>query len=209
MGLFFRHNINDFTRLAIWKIEEDESFFLNSVPSARDISHPHKRLQHLAGRFLLKYLFPDFPSEEIEIADTKKPYLLNEQYHFSISHGGGYAAAIVSERNRVGIDIELFAEKIKRISHKFLDEDEMDLVEDSMGGQNLQMLTTFWSVKESVFKWWSYGNISLKDNIKIRNMEEDPDQIVHVDFLRGGNEFPLQVSFRLFDEMVLCWLVEQ
>ncbi|WP_447641195.1 MULTISPECIES: 4'-phosphopantetheinyl transferase family protein [Chitinophagaceae] len=208
MGLFFRHNINDFTRLAIWKIEEDESFFLQSVPSKRDIGHPHKRLQHLAGRFLLKYLFPDFPSEEIEIADTRKPYLLNEQYHFSISHGGDYAAAIVSKKDRVGIDIELFAEKIKRVSHKFLDEDEMDLVVDGMGRQDLHLMTTFWSVKESVFKWWSYGNISLKNNIKIRNVEEFPEAMVHVDFLREGNEYPIQVNFKLFPEMALCWIVE-
>ena len=208
MGLYFRHNINDFTRLAIWKIEEDEAFFLESVPSKRDIGHPHKRLQHLAGRFLLKFLFPDFPSEEIEIADTKKPYLLHEQYHFSISHGGNYAAAIVSQRDRVGIDIEMFAEKIKRISHKFLDEEEMELTEDSMRGTDLQMLTTFWSAKECVFKWWSYGNISLKDNIKIRNIEEYPVQMVHADFLREGEEYPIQISYKFFEEMALCWLVD-
>lgn len=208
MGLFFQHNINDFTRLAVWKIEEGEAFFLESVPSKRDISHPHKRLQHLAGRFLLKYLFPDFPSEEIEIADTKKPYLLNEQYHFSISHGGDFAAAIVSEKDRVGIDIEMFSEKIKRISHKFLDEDEMAIVNDGAGGLDMQLLTTFWSVKESVFKWWSYGKISLKDHIKIRDIEEFPDNIVHVDFIRNGSGVPIQVSFKLFEEMSLCWLME-
>ncbi len=209
MGLFFQHNINDFTRLAIWKIEEDESFFVESVPSKRDISHPHKRLQHLAGRFLLKYLFPDFPSGEIEIADTRKPYLLQEQYHFSISHAGGYAAAIVSNKDRVGIDIELFSEKLKRISHKFLEREELELADDGMGGQDLRMLTMFWGAKESVFKWWSYGNISLKDHIKIRNLEEYPEQIVHVDFIRDGEEFPIQVSFKLFEEMSLCWLVGQ
>jgi len=208
MGLFFRHNINDFTRLAIWKIEEDEAFFLKSVPSQRNISHPHKRLQHLAGRFLLRFLFPDFPSGEIEIADTRKPYLLNEQYHFSISHGGDYAAAIVSQNQRVGIDIELFAEKIHRIAHKFLDEEEMGLTQNSMRLPDTQLLTTYWSVKETVFKWWSYGNISLKENIKIRNIEEFPSQIVHVDFLRDGNGFPIQVDFKFFQEMALCWLVD-
>lgn len=207
MGLFFRHNINDFTRLAIWKIEEGEEFFLKMVPSQRNISHPHKRLQHLAGRFLLRFLFPDFPSDEIEIADTKKPYLINEQYHFSISHGGNYAAAIVSKKDRVGIDIELFAEKIKRITNKFLDEDELELTYDAVGNIDLQMLTTFWSVKETVFKWWSYGNISLKDNIKIRNVEEFPVQIVHVDFIRSEVEHPVQISYKFFEEMTLTWMV--
>ena len=47
-----------------------------------------KRLQHLAGRYLLYALFDDFPLEEIVIADTRKPFLENEKYHFSISHCG-------------------------------------------------------------------------------------------------------------------------
>ena len=84
--------------MGIWKIEEPESFFKGNVPQHRDVTHPHKRLQHLAGRFLLQYLFPDFPYGLIQIADTNKPYLPNEQYHFSISHCGDYAAAIVSSK---------------------------------------------------------------------------------------------------------------
>ncbi|MDE3144284.1 MAG: 4-phosphopantetheinyl transferase, partial [Bacteroidota bacterium] len=93
MALFYQHNINDTTKLAIWKIEEPISFFLAQVPLQREITHPHKKLQHLAGRYLLRFLFPDFPFDEILIADTKKPYLPYEQYHFSISHCGDYAAA--------------------------------------------------------------------------------------------------------------------
>ena len=100
-------------------------FFLEHVPLQREITHPHKRLQHLAGRYLLRLLFPDFPFEEILIADTKKPYLPHEQYHFSISHCGDYAAAIVSSTQRVGIDIEIPTERVLRITHKFLNAEEL------------------------------------------------------------------------------------
>src|SRR6478672_3549276 len=119
MPVFFQHQINETTRLGIWKIEESEEFFKNNVPLHRDVTHPRKRLQHLAGRFLLQYLFPDFPYELIQIADTRKPYLPDEQYHFSISHCGDYAAAIVSRDKRVGIDVEEPVEKIMRIADKF------------------------------------------------------------------------------------------
>ena len=120
MPIFFQHQINDTTRLGIWKIEETEEFFKGNVPQHRDVTHPHKRLQHLAGRFLLQFLFPDFPYELIQIADTRKPFLPDEQYHFSISHCGDYAAAIVSKDKRVGIDIEIPVEKISGIMYKFL-----------------------------------------------------------------------------------------
>src|SRR3954462_10941207 len=107
MPVFFQQQINDTTRLGIWKIEETESFFKENVPLHRDITHPHKRLQHLAGRFLLQFLAPDFPYDLIRIAETRKPFLSNDAYHFSISHCGDYAAAIVSRDSRVGIDVEL------------------------------------------------------------------------------------------------------
>src|SRR5689334_16946996 len=128
MPIFFQQDIDKYTKLGIWKIEEPETFFLNAVPLQRDITHPHKRLQHLAGRWLLKYLFPAFPIELIRIADTRKPFLENEAYHFSISHCGDFAAVIVSERYRVGVDIELPSQKVERIKHKFLHQEELELM---------------------------------------------------------------------------------
>src|SRR6187397_2210460 len=100
MPIFYQQDIDESTRLAIWKIEETEDFFLKSVPLQKEITHPHKRLQHLAGRFLLKHLYPGFPVALIKIADTKKPFLEDEAYHFSISHCNDYAAAIVSKTER-------------------------------------------------------------------------------------------------------------
>ncbi|HYM92976.1 MAG TPA: 4-phosphopantetheinyl transferase, partial [Chitinophagaceae bacterium] len=120
MPIFFQHRISETTRLGIWKIEETEEFFKGNVPQHRDVTHPHKRLQHLAGWFLLQFLFPDFPYKLIKIADTRKPFLPGEQYHFSISHCGDFAAAIVSKDRRVGIDIEIPTPKVEKIIHKFL-----------------------------------------------------------------------------------------
>jgi phosphopantetheinyl transferase len=131
LPLFYQHNINEEEKLGIWKIEEDEQFFLSAVPLQRDISHKHKRLQHLAGRYLLQYLFPDFPYSLIKIADTRKPFLNNESYHFSISHCDNYAAALVSKNNRVGVDIELVVPAIEKIQHKFLSDEELTKIQES------------------------------------------------------------------------------
>ena len=120
MPLFYQHNINESTKLGIWHITKMKIFFFRRVPLKRDVSHAQKRLQHLAGRYLLTELFPDFPLEEILIADTQKPYLEDEKYHFSISHFGHYAAAIVSSTNRVGVDVEKTSPTIEKIRNKFL-----------------------------------------------------------------------------------------
>ena len=128
---FFQNDIDADTRLAVWKIEEEEPFFTEKVPLHRQITHPHKRLQHLAGRYLLQALFPDFPIGLIQIADTRKPFLEDEAYHFSISHCGDYAAVVVSKTKSVGIDIELVSDKIRRIEHKFVNEGEAQLLKQS------------------------------------------------------------------------------
>src|SRR5699024_2654722 len=107
MPLFFLNELDADTRLAVWKIEEEELFFTEKVPLQRQITHPHKRLQHLAARYLLQHLFPHFPISLIQVADTRKPYLEDEAFHFSISHCGDFAAVIVSRAKRVGVDIEL------------------------------------------------------------------------------------------------------
>ena len=169
MPLFYQHNINETTRLGIWHISEDEDFFLAKVPLQKTITHPHKRLQHLAGRYLLQYLFPDFPYEEIIIADTRKPYLPNEQYHFSISHCGDYAAAIVSPVYRVGIDIEIPTEKVERIAHKFISENEKSFLSESVicDEQSIParlLFTILWSAKEAVFKWYGAGRTTTRNS---------------------------------------------
>src|SRR5436190_24350821 len=128
MPMVYQQNINSCTRLGVWHITEAESFFIEQVPVQRNITHPHKRLQHLAGRFLLKELYPNFPYELIRIADTRKPFLENEAYHFSISHCGPYAAVIVSSDFRVGTDVELTTAKVEKVKHKFLSPIEQEII---------------------------------------------------------------------------------
>ena len=130
MPIFYQQDIDEDTRLGIWKIEEEETFFLQSVVPQREVSHPHKKLQHLAGRYLLRALFPDFPTSLIRVADTRKPFLENEAYHFSISHCDDYAAAIVSRKDRVGVDIEVFNDKVERIKNKFLHREELAFAQE-------------------------------------------------------------------------------
>ena len=211
MPLFYQHNINEQTKLGIWKIEEPEDFFLQSVPLKREITHPHKRLQHLAGRYLLKYLFPDFPYEEIVIADTKKPYLPYEQYHFSISHCGDYAAAIVSKEKRVGIDIEIPTGRLLRISNKFLNEKER--VQFSVSGfqfpvtsSKLEQLTVLWGAKEAVFKWWGWGSVDFSEHILLQPFEFEKTGYIDATFIRSQETFTLELQYKLFEQLCLVWL---
>jgi 4'-phosphopantetheinyl transferase EntD len=214
MPLFYQHNINEFTKLAIWQITEPEGFFLRRVPLKRNVSHPLKRLQHLAGRYLLKELFPDFPLSEIVIADTRKPYLEDEKYHFSISHFGAYAAAIVSSTKRVGIDVEKSGPIIEKIRPKFLSEEESAIAFDGVekSGHRLRQLTMLWSAKESIFKWYSLGNVNFKEHIRwtepyFFRRDDRADEMGTLCFeFKKEQPVSLFVYYKIFDDLVLTFV---
>lgn len=202
MPLVYQQNINAVTKIGVWHIAEPEDFFLRQVPLQREITHWHKRLQHLSGRLLLKELYPDFPVALIQVASTKKPFLPDEPFHFSISHCGDYAAAMVSKEWRVGVDVELKTDKIGCIIPKFLRSEESFLL--PRGAIN-EMATLFWSVKETVFKWHGKGGVDFKKDILIRSMAGDKEQgIVHCLF---RDEVELPVHYLHFNDNYLTWVL--
>lgn len=203
MPVFFQQQINETTRLGVWKIEESEQFFKGNVPQHRDVTHPHKRLQHLAGRFLLQFLFPDFPYELIRVADTRKPFLPGEQYHFSISHCGDYAAAIVSSESRVGIDVEIPAEKISRIAPKFMTLQEMEMISNGSPVQDIGLQTLVWSAKEAVFKWYGEGNVDFRQHIQLLALDTATETL---DCFFARDNTRLSIHYRRFDHLVLAWI---
>ncbi len=168
MPLLYQQNINDDVKLAVWHIKEDESFFLRHSVSIRPIRHPLKRLQHLAGRYLLKELFPDFPFGEMEIAASGKPYLLSGKYHFSISHSNCYAAAIVGN-TRVGIDVEQISGKAEIVRKKFLTNAEEALVTSIVPG--CYNYTLAWSVKEALYKYVGKEGIDFINDLRIIDIQ--------------------------------------
>jgi phosphopantetheinyl transferase len=208
MPLFYQQDINAATKLGVWHIAEGEDFFLREVPLQRGITHPHKRLQHLAGRWLLRHLFPGFPYELIRIADTRKPFLLDEAYHFSISHCGDYAAAIVSREHRVGVDIEIPQPKITRVANKFLSETELaSLPENTALAYLIPQLTVLWSAKEAVFKWFGDGGVDFRQHIRLDTRHDAMnDGRIDCDFTRISHT-RLVVQYRILEGLALAWVV--
>ena len=211
MSLFYQHNINACTRVGVWRIEEPEDFFLQKVPVKRNVSHPYKRLQHLAGRYLLPSLFNDFPLDEIQVADTRKPFLPGEKYHFSISHCGNFAAALVSSENRVGVDIEYVTPRIKSIAPKFLDEKEGVYLRnwESIPHVHLQLVTMLWSAKEAIYKWYGEGQIDFRNHIQLAGeIVFKANEWMQLPFV-FQKDYPvsLTVFARQFDDIVLARVV--
>jgi phosphopantetheinyl transferase len=222
MPLFYQHNINEHAKLAVWHITEPEVFFLDKIPLQKAIRHPHKRLQHLAGRYLLKILDPDFPLNFIAISQSNKPYLHGDAFHFSISHCGDYAAAIISTNKWAGIDVELVNPKIEQLQYKFLTETEIALLNnksitintiDLAGSIKItntltNLLTLCWSSKEAIYKWYGKGGLDFKKHLHIKHITvTDTRGHVTCAFTKNASR-DLTVHFNYFNGLFLTWLVE-
>ena len=211
MPLVCQQNINEATKMAVWHITEHEDFFLKKVTLSNNITHPHKRLQHLAGRYMLPELFEKFPLDLIKIADTRKPFLADEAYHFSISHCGDYAAAIVSKSNRVGVDIEVISEKVVSVKDKFLSQEEQEMINGIINVHHsmlsIQLLTLAWSIKETMFKWYGDSGVDFREHLHIKNISFHDNEFQAQCILSKKDEVHLNLRGLIFNNNFLTWLV--
>jgi phosphopantetheinyl transferase len=205
LPVLFQHTINNNTQLGVWRIEEPESFFANQLPTLALPSSPHKRLQHMAGRFLLQYLQPDFPIHQIHAKPGNKPFLPSYSYHFSISHSRDMAAAIISNKMSVGIDVELISDKAKRVGQKFIHASETRWATVNNEKESHVNTTLIWSIKETIFKWYGLGNVDFKNDIQIQQLTETSEINMAECFFKHAHPQTINVNYLKIDEMILTW----
>ncbi|HEX5555010.1 MAG TPA: 4'-phosphopantetheinyl transferase superfamily protein [Chitinophagaceae bacterium] len=200
-------------KVGIWHITEPETFFRENLPEAgagmdleSAVHHPHKRLQHLAARYLLVELEPALPIEMIRIAASRKPYIPGNHYHFSLAHCGDYATAIVSAGYPVGIDVEKITPKITRVAHKFLHPAELAFIDPAC---SMEHLTLCWSAKEAVYKWYGEGGVDFKEHIRLQPFVLYPRKgEIRCHFGKGQVSADLQLHYLLGKDHDVTWLVD-
>lgn len=167
MPLYKEWSVGHDSLAAIWKIDEPEAFFTERTGIAPDIKNEKRRMEHLAGRFLLKHLKHDFPLLNIRPDEHDKPRIDENQYYFSISHSWPYVAAIVSPYHECGMDIQVWHERMTLLQHKYLTSDEQ-----AFFNNDPQMLTMAWSAKEAAYKWQGMRGVEFTDHLILNYLEK-------------------------------------
>ncbi|MBQ3041498.1 MAG: 4'-phosphopantetheinyl transferase superfamily protein [Clostridia bacterium] len=134
-----------------------------------------RKIEHDLAYSTLNCMLDDIGIEIYEILynENGKPYLKDEDIHFSISHTDGLVAVCISD-SPVGIDCEKinpsYKEKIEHFSKRYFKENEADLIKSSD-----DMLLEFykvWTTKEAYIKKHGLNGSYLK---KIDTKKEAPD----------------------------------
>lgn len=170
MAELLKKSINEHSLYAIWQITESREELESAIQLRekeeelyRSFVAESRKKQWLAYRLLIRnILWPnDFP---VEYDEHGKPYLAGSDMHISVTHSGPLAAVILSQRSRVGIDIEAIKPRVGKVKDKFLSTKELAEVDKE---RELEVLTTAWCAKEALYKLYGIRNLDFRENISI------------------------------------------
>lgn len=163
------------TRILIWQITETIDILLSKIQldnSSQQIFDLKKKEIHKKQFLAIRNILELMSSEKylVSYSEIGKPYL-NSKKNISVTHSGSYAALIVSDK-QVGIDLEEFGEKIKKIEKKFLDV-ELDYPIDL----STSNLLVYWNIKESIFKSLENKPMDFRKNIIVLPLEKENNKV--------------------------------
>ncbi len=167
MGVIIQYKSNDSSHL-VWEISE-------SINDLKDLStklqynfsiletfkSEERQKQWLAVRLLCEKLSP---GDLIKYKSNGQPQIAKSK--ISISHSHSLVAVSVNQQTDTGIDIQVLDPKILRIQDKFLSESEA-----KWAYNDLNKVTTIWSIKEAMYKLYGDGSPYFKEDYEVRKKD--------------------------------------
>ena len=156
--------------LLIWEINDTDKIEVRNLPNniLKKIDSNKSQLkknQILAVHQILKHR--NIPARDLFYNSYGAPSLSNG-LNISITHSESFVAVCLS-KEKMGIDLQIISQKISKISDKFINDLEKKFTEKN----NLQRLTQLWTIKEAAYKYFTVGQLSLKNDIIVNQLGDD------------------------------------
>lgn len=213
MPLIVNETKNEHIKFGVWEITEDLDFFLKNVnltPNEqimfRGLVTERRKIQWLCYRLLIKQLLNIQRVIDIVYDYNGKPRILDMDIQISVSHSGNYVAAIASDGPQIGIDIEKLQARIDRVLHKFLNEDEIQHLQDD---NTIEHKTTCWCAKEALFKIFGQKQIDFKKNIHLDSFIYKPDMQFEGTVISSDMEMKTSLFVKELKNYILVYAVEK
>ena len=193
--------INDKTKIKLWKVVVGEL-------SPNILNNDEKKLFKLKKSNVLKEQFlATRKILELENSDCIITYdidgkpLLNSEFNISISHSHEIAALVMSNKKRIGLDVQLKENKILNTQNKFLNKfEKLNIGRDP----SIDILTMIWTSKESIYKAIGIKGVSFSENIQIEKFTEK-DEIGKGYYINGIEKVKFDLKFYYLDEYIVCY----
>jgi 4'-phosphopantetheinyl transferase len=182
--------LNEHRRLAIMWLDEF---------SASHGIHTRREAEKRGTQFLLQQLFPSH-IPVLKYHANGKPFVENTAGGISISHSHNLLAVLADSRNvHTGLDVEMIRDKVLKIRHKFLSEEEKKFVP----ADNIIMHIMAWCVKETLYKIHSEGKIDFIEHLQIEKFNEDSTEISGS--CKADISFAKQFTIEKLDGYIMAW----
>lgn len=173
MPLRFARQIPLTALLGVWSIREDFDWFAHRLVLTQEEQEEvtrlpeRSRLDWMATRYLIHL----FTGSTERVAGAKdvfgRPFHPGVDYHLSLSHTKGFAAAILSPA-ATGIDIQCWDHRMHRVAHKFVNEEEQAWTE---GPDQDAYQHVIWGAKESLYKAHGRRQLNFLTNLHCEAFE--------------------------------------
>jgi phosphopantetheinyl transferase len=170
MGYIYT-NHNDTHSVGLWHITESEAELKNSLLGSLNeetpaIENAQARLHYWGSRAALIHLGGEtiVHLQHDSFGKLYTPQM--PQTHLSISHGNGFAAAIISSIP-CGVDVEVMNGRIAKVAHKFVNVHEQQWV------ANEEDLYKTWCAKEVIYKIYGQKEVDFREHLFIDQPRSD------------------------------------
>lgn len=163
MFVFIYGDATEEELLAATKLTPEEKTYLDGV------GHPNRRKEWIAIRTFLQNNL-GMADCKIEYDAKGAPTLVNPNNFISISHSSGKAAIILSDSVKVGVDIEVRANKVLRAMDKYLSEAEQNFLDRKFAVAHALVC---WAAKECAYKIFDRPGVSFKENMRVKPFRLD------------------------------------
>lgn len=192
----------------IWEMSETEDEMLAKfsrkeayLQDVKRFSAQHRRLEWLSVRSLLYCMLGE--EKTIAYHPSGKPYLKDSPISISISHTKGYVAVIIGEPGLiVGIDIEQYSERVHKVAHKFMREDEIPSLYQ---GTDTWALLLHWSAKEVMFKCMDTPEVDFREHLRIFPFAVDTEGVFEAQEYRTPEQRKFRIHYATHPDFVLTW----
>lgn len=212
MPLAYQKDIDPQTSFALWKIEEQASE-LTSQLQLKDhektyletLINGKRNLHWLSTRVLLRTMINTEDYIDCKVDEHGKPYLANFPHFISLSHSFDYAAVMVSKNKPVGIDIELIKDKIERIAHKFMNDEELSFIDPR---NKTEQLYACWCAKEAIYKLQGKKNVSFLHNIRLNPFVYHPQGVIKSSLELESSRKDFEVQYQKIDGYMIGYVTD-
>ncbi len=140
----------------------------------------------------------------VEYDEKGKPYLLNDSRHISVSHSHDRLAIIVNKSEPTGIDIEMIRDKVLRIKHKFLRDNELKDAED-----DVEKLLIYWAAKETLYKIYGLKEVDYIEHLLVKPFtKHNLGTIIGEINLPGFKEI-FELNYQVLEDYILVFALKK